>query len=339
MTTDANDRSRATAEGPAPALLRHVVLAASLLLFHALRLTRRRLGVAVLYHAVGEPRGAGATVMRPISPALFERQLDLIRRGFRVVTASELPAAVAARRRGQRLPLAITFDDDLHSHHAAAAPLLEKRGLRATFYLCGASLERPFTFWWDRLQHAADAGILDDELLGPVATRARAARGRGLVGLQAANEAMIAASPTERDEVSTRIERVIGSEADRRCVGAEDVKDLVAHGMEVGFHTRRHDFLPTLDAEALERAMDDGREALERLAGPLTTIAYPHGGADQRVARAAREAGFACGFRVGGAALGAGDDPMLLPRVEAPLDSTPKLALMLVHALLRRWRG
>src|SRR5207248_5880950 len=54
-------------------------------------------------------------------------------------------------------PIAVTFDDDLASHLQLALPILRRTGVQATFFLTGATLRGPFSFWWERLQRAVDA--------------------------------------------------------------------------------------------------------------------------------------------------------------------------------------
>ena len=107
--------------------------------------------------------------MREISAAVslhnFERQLRHLRRRYRVVPASCLAEAAAARTRGRRVPVAITFDDDLPSHLSHAAPALRRARLSATFFLSGAGLNGPFSFWWQLLQRAWDRGLVDAPLL------------------------------------------------------------------------------------------------------------------------------------------------------------------------------
>jgi len=61
-------------------------------------------------------------------------------------------------------------------------------------------------------------------------------------------------------------------------------------------------------------AMSAGRPELERIAGPLSTISYPHGRADGRVAAASRAAGFHFGFVADGSPVMPGEDPHLLGR-------------------------
>src|SRR5947199_2077491 len=83
----------------------------------ALRLTGVRAGVAVMYHRVGEPPGSYDTELVPkLGTRLFEAQVRYLRGAFRLVAGSELPDAVERRRRGQRFPAAITFDDDDSGH-------------------------------------------------------------------------------------------------------------------------------------------------------------------------------------------------------------------------------
>jgi len=122
-----------------------------------LRLSGRRVGLALLYHSTGEPRHEPELdIVPPHSPGLFAGQMRHLRRWYRVVDSTELLVAVSSRRRGARFPVAITFDDDLPEHVRVALPILEREGLRATFFLCGASLDGPFAFWWERLQRAFD---------------------------------------------------------------------------------------------------------------------------------------------------------------------------------------
>src|SRR3954465_1542491 len=71
----------------------------------ALRLTRLRAGVAVMYHRVGEPPGDYATELVPnLGASMFEAQVRHLRRLFRLVPASELYDAVAGPPPGPGVP-------------------------------------------------------------------------------------------------------------------------------------------------------------------------------------------------------------------------------------------
>ena len=88
-----------------------------------LRLTARRRGLVLVYHAVGAANGNPAReLVPPHGAASFEAHLRHLVWRYRVVAADDLLAAAAARRRGARFPVAVTFDDD-----ALAAALTDGR--------------------------------------------------------------------------------------------------------------------------------------------------------------------------------------------------------------------
>ncbi len=111
---------------------------------------------------------------------------------------------------------------------------------------------------------------------------------------------------------------------------------LAQAGHEIGFHTRAHDYLPNLEPADLARAMVEGRDELEAAAGTeIRSIAYPHGGADTRVADAARSAGFQVGYTTEATAIGSAANPMLAGRIEPSFASVGALASELSRGLSR----
>lgn len=308
-------------------------------LARAVRCSGRRAGVAIVYHAVADVPGDPAHEIVPAHGyRLFEAQLRHLAACYRVVPASELPAATAARRRGERFPVSVTFDDDLVCHRRIALPVLGQLGLPATFFLSGASLAAPHAFWWQRLQSGVDADLEVERLLPAQARSTLATHAAG--GRAAIHElaAVIDSLPRdERDAVAERLRVELGVESSDGGLHADDVRALVAAGAEIGFHTLRHDRLPRLDDDALARAMTDGRDRLAQIAGrELRTIAYPHGDADRRVVGAARAAGYTTGFTTLPVPVLPGDDSLLLGRLEPSFVSAGRLALRLVVALM--WR-
>jgi peptidoglycan/xylan/chitin deacetylase (PgdA/CDA1 family) len=311
---------------------------AGVLAAHLLRLTGRRIGAAVMYHRVGDPPGNPARELVPkLSKNLFESQVLHLQRCYRLVPASELPLAAASRRRGQKLPLAITFDDDLASHVRVAAPILERLGVTATFFLTGASLRSPFNFWWQRLQVAVDRGLADEVVLEGVTPQwlADPARRRpeDIHELAASMQTM---ERSGRETIERRLANALGPQNENPGLSAADVRTLAGAGHEIAFHTRRHEYLPTLRDDELERAMHEGRDELAEVAEkqPLS-IAYPHGGTDARVAGAARAAGYRVGYTTTPNSLGRATDPLLAGRIEASFASRGDFAMDLIVSLIR----
>lgn len=80
---------------------------------------------------------------------------------------------------------------------------------------------------------------------------------------------------------------------------ADDVVRMASRGASFHSHTCRHRSLTALDDDELRRELTASRATLQQLLGAGERyIAYPYGHADERVAAAARVAGYAAGFSV-----------------------------------------
>jgi peptidoglycan/xylan/chitin deacetylase (PgdA/CDA1 family) len=300
----------------------------------ALRRSALRAGVAVVYHHIGETTGSRERELVPAhGRALFEAQLRQLAAGYRVVPPSQLHVAAAGRRRGEPFPVAITFDDDLPSHSRVAAPMLERHGLPAAFFLSGTSLTEPREFWWQQLQRLVDSDRADGALVGAVlAGEPPEPGGAPLVKVLARR--IQAMTPERRAGIEQLLERAAGPAPADAGLRAADVRVLASAGFEIGFHTVRHHVLPPLNDTNLAAALSAGREELEAVAGrPLTAISYPHGRANARVAGAARRAGFAAGFTGRPESVRPDGDPLLMGRVEPSFESASELETQLERAL------
>jgi len=315
-------RARARTAVPEPALERVRLLLARRLETRARRSSATR-GAGLVFHAVA-PHGGDETL--EIDPALavdrLEAAVAYLSRHYALVRAAELPAAARARRPGERVPVAVTFDDDLASHRDHAAPVLRRHGAVATAFVCGA--REPF--WWQLLQIAVDRRQITSEALPHVdpelVGRALARRPRAIHDLAKAVEDLV---PAQRERVTAALARSVRERPP--LLGGDGVAALAAAGWEIGFHTRRHDVLTTLDDRAL-------REALEPpVAGGARTLAYPHGKATEREARAARDAGYLAAYTGRAEVLTERTDDHLIGRLQPDSATLGRFALHLARAL------
>ena len=300
------------------------------------RMTLHKAGLALVYHRIGDPPGDPRYELVPqLGLDEFTRQVHALARRYRVVFASELPRAVASRRRGGRFPVALTFDDSLVSHVRIAAPVLGEAGLPATFFLNGDGSRRE-PFWWEDLQRAVDRQALDPDSLPGLDTAEIAAvcerRPGAIRRLAAAFERV---DPSRRRALEARLRERAGTQLERSLTATE-IGALAAQGFEIGFHTLDHEALPALDDASLRRALDDGRSALAAAAGrPIRLLAYPHGKADERVAEAARSAGYELAYAGSARSVQAGAPALLLPRWEPPFDGGSAFELAVARSLRR----
>ena len=278
----------------------------------------KRVGLALVYHRIDALPGDERYELVPaLALGLFQAQLDHLRTTYDVVSPSRLLDATLDRRAGESFPVTITFDDDLHSPVDVAAPALIRAGLPAAFFLCGAVAGATSSFWWEDLQELVDhpdGEPLQLESL-PELDLASAARSTPYAIHEAAG--MIERLPPERrDAVAAELRARVRPRP--RALTVTDIATLASAGFEIGFHTRRHYLLTTLDDAILRAALTEGRQEIDAAARQrLRMLAYPHGKADQRVAEAARSAGYDYGFTASDACVFPDTDALLLGRVEA----------------------
>jgi peptidoglycan/xylan/chitin deacetylase (PgdA/CDA1 family) len=300
------------------------------------RMSSSRAGVVIVYHRVGGAVSGDENVeiLPAVAKSTFERQLAHLLRRYRVVPAAQILDAARTRKRGERFPVAITFDDDLAEHVRVAVPALQREGLTATFFLTGATLEEPHSFWWEDLQRAIDGRRVTPDRVPYVDVSAALERSPRAI-LDLAGE-IVRLGLEERNAVAGVLRAAAGPPEADSGLRARDVRTIVEAGCTVGFHTLQHDALPSLAGPELERALEEGREALAAAAGrSLDLIAYPHGKADHRVADAARAAGFVGGFTTARGPVTPDTDPFLIPRTVAD-QSASALAFRLARAVAPR---
>jgi peptidoglycan/xylan/chitin deacetylase (PgdA/CDA1 family) len=275
-----------------------------------------------MHHEIAPTQGDPSRDIVPaLGASLFREQLEHLGRHYEVVPLHELVTRAQNRSPGGRLPVALTFDDDLSGHASIAAPILEEFGFPATFFLSGNCLGGASPFWWQDLQVILNRGAGAWSTLGR-----ELANHWAWVGLDGRikdlTHTIEALPPDHRDAVAARLRELAGPVPLDEGLSAEAVKSLVRRGFEVGFHTLRHYRLETLDGEDMDRAMREGIDELEDVVGYRpTAIAYPHGKADLRVAESAQRAGFQLGLTSEGAATSPEQHPLLLARVVAWTDS------------------
>src|SRR4051812_20235585 len=177
------------------------------------RLSGRKVGIVLVYHALAERHGdPGRELVAPHGRTQFREQLAHLNRYYRPVRLSRLREEVAGRPRGGRVPVAMTFDDDLRSHIEVAAPELRAAGVPAAFFLTGATLDGPKEFWWGPVQRAADGGLLNGDAGAALAQQV------GVAWAPEASEAPLrtlarpfeSAAAAERDAALARLVELVG---------------------------------------------------------------------------------------------------------------------------------
>lgn len=255
--------------------------------------------LALVFHRVIDGSEVSGGIVPVVSESTFRGQLDVLLDIGDVVPLTSLvdPPRVARRPR-----FALTFDDDLITHHDVVLPVLLEMGLPATFFVGGRSLHGLGPPWFETL----DALVLSRGV--PDVARSLA--------IPARNAAMLA-ERCERDAgLQRRLEEEDGVGVPEQ-LGRGHLRALADAGMTIGFHTLHHRLLTELPDREVDAALVDGKEELESVIGePIRSFAYPHGKADDRVAGRVRRAGYLTAWTGRPRPIVRGDDRFVLGRSE-----------------------
>jgi peptidoglycan/xylan/chitin deacetylase (PgdA/CDA1 family) len=252
--------------------------------------------LVVAWHAVDRTWGY------PCRPGTGARGLARqLRRLDRVANVLPLEPALDALRGGRPLPpraVALTFDDGYRDNLTLAAPLLEQRGLPATFFLVPAILAGELRPWWELLgwafAGAAERSVRWEGRLLPT-------RGRpGRHSVRWVTERLKTLNQAERERQVAVLAELLeprGRLEDRPMfLDWAEARELVRRGFSIGSHTTHHVILSRETVELQADQLAGSRRRLEaELDVPVRLLAYPNGRRgdyDATTIRAAERAGY-----------------------------------------------
>ena len=250
----------------------------------AFPLLRRLPGVnplAVYYHIVSDarvPHVDNLYIFR--NAAQFSRDLDVFARYYRPLA---LPDFLACLRTEAALPknsLLLTFDDGVRECHEVMAPILKRKGIPATFFLCSAFVDNrefPFDF-----KKSVLAGVLRQRQLKP-GQYSRLRQRLDQAGLRNPDltEALLDVD-YPRQEVLDPVAALLDYDLDahlknaRPYLTSDQVRELLKEGHAIGAHSVDHPRYGdlTLD-EQLRQTRQSVRFVKERFSLGYGALAFP----------------------------------------------------------------
>jgi peptidoglycan/xylan/chitin deacetylase (PgdA/CDA1 family) len=197
--------------------------------------------------------------------------------------------------------LCISFDDGYFDNFSNALPILEEKGVTATFFVATSGVERGYLDQdvvenWFR---TVDAKLIPVALrnvpggpeLGEFPERAKA--------YQTYLNYFKYLSPEHQAKIAmARLDQIQPLTAFNNCMmKPEHVKRLVEFGHEVGGHTHSHRILTTVDDnEALDEISSCKEKLEEWTQGPVSLFAYPNGNPEKDFTDAHINMVKQCGF-------------------------------------------
>lgn len=255
--------------------------------------------VVLLYHGI--PRRSEGDALDAES---FERHLVFLKANFTFLH----PADVAGSRRGfRRDRVLLTFDDGFRNNAERAAPLLQKHGIPALFFISTRHCEERRYLWWSYLKMLKNrfrfngflfrGKFMDMSAVCRLSTVADLTA--FLTGLRPHPAAMYEVIERELPPIE---DFVSADELVDHCAGMtpDQIETLSQNPLFlIGAHTLDHPLLTQCEeAEALRQVSDNKRylEKLTRQACDL--IAYPMADFDARTLAMCRSLGIRQGYSV-----------------------------------------
>jgi peptidoglycan/xylan/chitin deacetylase (PgdA/CDA1 family) len=285
---------------------------------------RGRLSILIFHRVLDRP-----DPLAPFEPDVtrFEACMRWIRGWFNVLP---LTHAIDLLDGGTLPPraLSITFDDGYADNELLAAPILERLGMTATFFVATGFLGGG-TMWNDRVIEAirsCASTVLDENAAG---------LGRFEIGsivqrrdaISAILKAIKHLEPERRDAAVDALVAAAGGKSDVPLMMQPDqVRRLRARGMGIGAHTISHPILARLGEADARHEIARSKSDLEHLLDErIDLFAYPNGMPDQdyRSGHVAmvRECGFKAAVSTAWGAASVRSDRFQLPRF-TPWDRT-----------------
>jgi len=287
---------------------------------------RGRLSILIYHRARATPYPIFSD---EIDAATFERHMALLAAEFNVLPLGEACARLARGGLPAR-SVCITFDDGYADNEQTALPILNRFGLRATFFVATGFIDGGIMF---------NDGVIEAVRRAPAGTYdlSRLNLGRYSLGdhtsRRAAIDALLAQikyrTVRERNALVEELAEVMQTTLSNDLMMiSTQIKRLHDEGMEIGGHTVNHPILSVLDEQQARAEIIGGKQHLEEITGtPVTLFAYPNGkpGRDYgpRDMELVRRAGFTAAVSTTAGAANRASDLFQLPRF-TPWDKSPR---------------
>lgn len=262
-----------------------------------------------------------------ISQETFRRHLEEAHAaGYAFATLGEALDVMAGRKVARKDLCVITFDDGYRDVNRYAFPVLKQMGVPSIIYLPAAMIGTDRRFNHDRLFHLIGVARARryqpdyDALPEPAAALLRPI----FTGRKTASAALDDFIGEHRTRILTEVidalEAQLGGGSELvpeqgDIMDWDEVRTLVAGGVEMGAHTLGHTVLTLEDAPSIEREIRESKAWIEReIDRPVVDFAYCNGWYSDEVIRALAAAGFRSAVTTEDLPNRIGGDPFSLKR-------------------------
>ena len=279
------------------------------------RLELRGESIVLTFHRVLDDEA----IKRSSSPAgmilhqqTFADLVTALARDVEFVSLRDLP------RPSRRLLVAVTFDDGWSDSLRASLDVLNTRAIPSCIFICSHMVGRSSPFWPERalsgLRSARSAPCLPQGLFELLA-----AKGLDLHHIsEDAFLQFLKSNPGARPEILEALADAFPPPRDTpdTTMSWAELRDLMAHGIELGSHTARHEILTDLaPSEQITELLDCSALMEQQLNLSPAFFSYPNGSWNEEAKRSVVSCSYRHSFINQPGVWSEDTDPHLVPRI------------------------
>jgi peptidoglycan/xylan/chitin deacetylase (PgdA/CDA1 family) len=282
----------------------------------------------------------------PLPRSEFVRQLETLRRRYRVISLDEALAIIARRTPPRPYSVVLTFDDGYRNNSTVAYPVLREFAMSATIFLVTDFVDGRRPLWFDRLESAlarSDGNQISVSVgegrqeYRTDSHRAKVATFRSLLRVFKRMDVADIEPILDDIEAQTHQQLQDGWLDDERTAPLtwEQIREMERGQITFGSHTASHQILPVVPPERARIELRNARSVIEqRLGRSCHLFAYPNGDFTETSERLLREDGCQCALTTVPGTVRRGDNPLALRRFAAARPRDPDKFLAELSGLL-----
>lgn len=290
--------------------------------------------VILRYHAVCDDPGKVAGVIGTSitqATSVFRQQMEIVARRFHPLSIDDLLRGLQGELQLPRKAVVVTFDDGFADNLEIAAPILNRLGIPATFYIISDCADGRTLPWFVRLRHAlwtTQRHEWSDPIGAGRTFPTRSTEDRRKAFIHACRQYVKQGATAQRAYVAA-VERQLEIEPlppDGLMLTWDQVRQLQNMGHTIGSHTLTHPNLALADSDMLAAEVGESKRRLERELGrTVDHFSYPNPAVEPNFNAASHAAVAGAGYRtavtcVPGSVQPA-NDPLALNRMWVPPES------------------
>ncbi len=242
--------------------------------------------ITLVYHVVApEPLPHWRNIYPSKTPAMFEADLEHLKRHYRPVSYADVAAHFSGKGKLPPDAVLVTFDDGYAECFSVVRPLLLKHGVPCVFFLVSDLIDNGTMFFRSKYSLIAERLLeLRPAAIQRLSAFIKSQYGRSLSdrknitawlrSLSLSDEAILDAVCAHLD-----IDLAAALKETRPYLTSEQVRALAADGVTIGAHSRRHPKFQHLHEEAIRHEIIGSIAAVKAWAAqPEIPFAFPFSG-------------------------------------------------------------